>query len=323
MISDNTAFNVPILFLIFNRPYETRIAFEAIRYVKPSKLFVACDGPREGHPTDSEHVEQVKSIVMNIDWACEIEYLFQKDNLGCGKGVSTAIDWFFSKVEAGVILEDDCIATPSFFAFCEEMLIRYASNPKIMTIAGTNITKGISYTTDYVFTNFPIMWGWATWKRAWRMYDLSMSQWPQARLKKSFAEAVYDKWKLHPVYIEFFDRTYDSAQSLRPHTWDHQWIFCNWINNGLTVTTSKNLVRNIGFGADATHTVTDSLGRGNFNTFTSLPPYKGPKDIEADHETDRYISKYWFTATWLYYSKILLLRVSLIKKLWLAIKSIK
>ena len=147
-----------------------------------------------------------------------------------------------------------------------------------------------------------------------------MNKWPIVKINNSLSKDLNDRWKLHPVYIELYEKTYESIHNNKISIWDHQWIFCNWVNHGLTVTTTKNLVRNIGFGAEATHTTSDELGRGNFITFLSLPPYKGPTHISPHDETDRYIGKHWFTATWIYYLKILLLRVKLIRSLWTWIK---
>ena len=316
-------YDVPILFLIFNRPNETRQSFQAIKDIKPKKLFIACDGPREENVRDVRRVAEVRKIVQKIDWDCKCEYLFHETNLGCGKGPAAAIDWFFGKVDHGIILEDDCLPTISFFLFCREMLAKYRDNPRIMAIAGTNITKGLFYKTDYVYSNFPIMWGWATWRRAWQKYDYSMEGWPEIKEKRSLVTRRSELWKLHPVYNEFFEKTYLSINDNTATVWDHQWIFCNWINSGLTVTSTKNLVRNIGFGADATHTISDDLGRGNFETVLSFPPYKGPSYITPHEKTDRYISKHWFTATWVYYLKIVLLRSRLVRSVWSWIKTIK
>ena len=319
----NLDFDVPILLMVFNRPDVTTQAFQAIRNIRPKKLFVACDGPRRGNTTDASRVAEVKKIVQNVDWECECEYLFHDNNLGCGKGPASAIDWLFSKVESGIILEDDCLPTPSFFIFCREMILKYWNNDQIMAIAGTNVTRGIDYKTDYVFSNFPIMWGWATWRRAWSKYDFRMNQWPDVRKRKSLSRGLFDRWKLHPVYIELFDKTHENIQSKKIDVWDHQWIFCHWINGGLTVTTCKNLVRNIGFDENATHTTVDNLNRGNVDTYISLPPYRGPEHIDAHKETDTYIGKNWFTATWIYYIKIVLLRVKIINLLWFRIKKFK
>jgi hypothetical protein len=319
----NSEFKTPILFLVFNRPDETELVFQEIRSIKPKYLYIACDGPRINNHKDILQVSRVRAIVQNIDWKCECKYLFQEENLGCGRGVSSAIDWFFREVECGIIIEDDCLPTLSFFLFCQEMLVKYLDIDQVMAIAGTNIAKNMIYDTDYVYTSFPIMWGWATWRRAWSKYDYEMTEWPKVKSTGLLSLNPSDKWKLHPVYTEFYDKTFDGIQRNTLNTWDHQWIFSNWLHYGLTVTSTKNLVKNIGFGEDATHTNFDNLGRANLETFVVSPPYKGPSSIFSDKKTDLYISKYWFTATWMFYGKILLLRVNFIYRIWNFLKKIK
>jgi hypothetical protein len=310
----------PVLFIVFNRPELTILTLDAISKAKPRKLYVACDGPRNGNVEDVHNVDKVKGIIKKIDWKCDVKYLFNEKNLGCGRGPANAISWFLSQEESGIIIEDDCVTSLSFFAFCESMLEKYRFNENIMSIAGTNICKGVSYETDYVFTNFPLMWGWATWRRAWNRYDFEISDWPKVKAKGSFSELSKDRWKFHPVYVEFFNKTYDTIRNSNPTVWDHQWIFSHWNKAGLTVISTKNLVSNIGFGNDATHTLNDDLGRGNMNSYQHLPPYQGPKIVEEHKPTDRYISKNWFTATYYFYIKILLLRVKPILICWNAVK---
>jgi len=293
-------YDIPILFLTFNRPLETQLVFDSIKLMKPKKLFIVCDGPRLKHKTESLNVKKVRAIVKNISWQCDCEYLFRNKNYGCGPGVSSAIDWFFSKVNYGVILEDDCLPNESFFLFCQEMLRKYENDNDIMAITGTNIAKGIRYESDYVFSSFPIMWGWASWRRAWKKYDYDIKQWPAVKKEKSLSKSSLDSWKLHPVYNELFEETFKAANNGTLNTWDHQWIFCNWINYGLTVTPAKNLVKNIGFGGNATHTLKDNLGRSHLTTSNSYHPYLGPGNKVPNMETDLYISKHWFTATWIY-----------------------
>jgi hypothetical protein len=149
-----------------------------------------------------------------------------------------------------------------------------------------------------------------------------MTEWPRVKQEKSLGWPAENKWRLHPVYTEFFNRTYEKVFGESIDVWDHQWIFANWINNGLTVTATKNLVSNTGFGPDATHTIHDDLGRGNFKTHILTPPYSGPSEISAHKETDNYIGKYWLTATWSYYFKIILLRIKIISYLWILLKKI-
>ena len=309
----------PVLLIVFNRPDNTLVTLEAISKVKPRKLYIASDGPRSNHPDDLQNINRVMEIVQNLGWECEVAYKFNEVNLGVGRAPAEAISWFLEQEENGIILEDDCVASVSFFIFCELMLKKYKNDESIMAVAGTNICKGIKYDTDYLYTNFPLMWGWATWRRAWKMHDPKMLDWPDVRDRGYFSKLPKDRWKFHPVHVEFFAKTY---KSLKPN-WDHQWIFALWNNSGLAVMPSKNLVSNIGFGDDATHTVTDHLGRGNLKQHEHLPPYLGPKVFHEHVASDKYISENWFSATYYYYIKILLLRVKPIAVCWNFISLIK
>jgi hypothetical protein len=313
-------FNIPILLIAFNRPDQTEIVFDHVRSIKPTKLFIACDGPRDGNISDKNDIDLIKKIVENVDWECECKYLFRPGNLGCGRGPANAISWFFEHVDKGIILEDDCVPTPSFFKFCEEMLIKYQEDSSIMAISGTNVSKNIKFKTDYIYSSFPIMWGWATWKRAWEKYDFEMREMTNVRENKNLITHGIYNWRTHPVFNELFESTYKNISLNNIDVWDHQWIFCNWLHNGLTVTSTRNLIHNIGFGDKATHTFNDDLKRSNLGTHFSFPPYKGPSKLLANKEFDLFIAKKWFTATWLYYFKIQLLKFRIVKYTWTLIK---
>ena len=308
--------DAPVLLIVFNRPITTAATLKAISKVRPKKLYVACDAPRQNNIDDIANVKEVKKIVENISWECKVVYRFREKNLGVGLSPADAVSWLLDHEESGIIIEDDCIASISFFIFCESMLKKYNYDDRIMSISGTNICDSVQYETDYVYTNFPLMWGWATWRRAWKMHDIKMLDWPNIKARRSFSKLPKDKWKFHPVYVEFFDKTYKSTKP----NWDHQWIFALWKNRGLTVISSKNLVSNIGFSNNASHTTIDDLGRENLLAHEHFPPYKGPKEVQEDILTDKYISVNWFTATYTYYLKIVLLRFKPILILWNFIK---
>src|SRR5687767_5193193 len=131
--------NRPVLFIIFNRPETTKEVFEAIRKAHPKQLFVAADGPRIDKAGEKERCEEARRIATNVDWDCEIKTLFHDEDIGCGRGPAQAITWFFDHVEQGIILEDDCLPSQSFFRFCEELLQKHADEDKIQAISGTNL----------------------------------------------------------------------------------------------------------------------------------------------------------------------------------------
>jgi len=185
------AVETPLLFLVFNRPEPTARVFERIRAMRPATLYVSADGPRAGRDGEYDACRKVREIVKNVDWDCDTKYLFHDSNLGCKKGVSTGITWFFENEAEGIVLEDDCLPDPSFFQFCSELLTRYRDDGRIGLIAGTNYLGESECEDDYFFSRHCPIWGWASWRRAWSRYDLAMRDWPEFKrrgfLQVSFA----------------------------------------------------------------------------------------------------------------------------------------
>lgn len=246
-------YNIPILFVIFNRPDIARKSFESVRQRKPQKLYIACDGARSNKPGEIDLVEKTRKTILDaIDWDCEIKTLFQIENLGCGKGVFTAISWLFENEERGIILEDDCVVNPSFFRFMEEMLDKYKDDQRIGMVAGSNLISEYHETrSSYFFSRYKSCWGWSSWRRAWANMDLDMS-WRKEYMMDVINNSGYyakgrDKWLYQ---LKCIDTNYVSA-------WDWQWFFTLASQNQLCVYPSVNLVSNIGNDANATHT---SLG---------------------------------------------------------------
>ena len=239
-------FKTPILFLIFNRPDTTRQVFESIRTIKPLYLFIAADGPR--NKEDKELCEQTRKIILdNINWNCEVKILFREKNLGCKLAVSSAIDWFFENVEQGIILEDDCLPNLTFFNFCEELLDKYKNDNRIWHITGYNTLDIYENNADYYFAKKMHCWGWASWKRAWKHYDVSMQDFPEFK-KQNAIKNVFSDEKIQSYHMQTFENTFNNLID----TWDYQWIYTILKNNAMCINPSKNLISNIGFGSNAT-----------------------------------------------------------------------
>ncbi len=234
----------PILFIVFNRPESTQKTFEMIRKAAPSKLYVAADGPRNDVPGDYEKCRRVRQIIENgIDWDCEVLFLFRESNLGCGDAPRNAINWFFSHEEMGIILEDDCVPFESFFHFCTEMLTLYKDKTDIFHINGSNFQYGNKRGDySYYFSSLVHVWGWATWRRAWKFYDLEMNGYDHVKNTHSLKKII--PWnQIEEVFTEVVN------------AWDLQWFFTCLKHNALTIIPNVNLIHNIGFESpDATHT---------------------------------------------------------------------
>ena len=273
-----------VLFLVFNRPDTTRQVFEAIRTAKPPRLYIAADGPREDRFGEQEKVLEVRNYVMNnIDWDCKVKTLFRDNNLGCKYAVSGAITWFFEHEEMGIILEDDCLPSQSFFWYCEDLLEKYNHNETIMHINGSSFLEAASKIYSYTFSKYAIVWGWATWKRAWDKYLPCVDD---------FDEEFLDIIKIFNSHKErtYWYRMFQTAYMDHIDTWDYRWLFSVWKNSGLCVTPITNMVKNIGFNKDATHTNVeqDYYKKIYLSESVSLAH---PKCIELNTQNDKMIFK--------------------------------
>lgn len=236
----------PIILIAFNRPETTQKVFHAIRIAKPKKLYFAVDAPREQFPEDQNNVEQVKDIINQVDWDCEVYTRFAQTNQGCGPGPYNAITWAFENEEKLIILEDDCVPAKSFFNYCYELLEKYKNDERIWMISGNNYNEeAVTTQHSYFFSKYGHSWGWATWKRCWDQMDFNLSKYPliveQDLYKSAFRtekEAIFFKKKL--------DRIYEDP-NLRSHIWDFQFGFAISSNGGLSIIPRKNLVTNIGY----------------------------------------------------------------------------
>jgi hypothetical protein len=305
--------DIPILLIAWRRPHTLRQVINAIRLVAPTRLFVACDGPRPERPGEAEKVASTKKVIEDaIDWPCRVHHLYSEENQGCRLGVSRAISWFFEQVDEGIILEDDCVPHPSFFLYCGSLLERYRHDTRVWCISGNNFQNG-KWRGDgsYYFSQYNHCWGWASWRRCWQHYDEGMSQWPSVRdsglLKSIFPDPVERMY-----WSRIWQRLHDKGE---PNTWDYQWMFTCLINSGLTALPNRNLVRNVGFGVDATHTIGKSDAPGLSECIDpDLSPSFLLRDADADFYTFWYIyGGYRMKAplSWLYFVARLVKRVFL------------
>ena len=250
-------FERPILFIIFNRPQTTRQAFDIISKIKPRQLFVAADGPRENRNGENELCEESRKIATSVDWDCEVHTLFRDNNLGCGLGPSSAISWFFENVEEGIILEDDLLPDLSFFRYCQELLAFYRDNPRVMHISGDNYQYGRKWGKEsYYFSKFTHNTGWATWRRAWKHYDFTLT-----------------------------------TEEHRATAWDAQWQISVARANGVGILPNINLIKNIGFGEDATHTK-EKVRFFDLEAEEMHFPLIHPKTIRINYFADLYTEFY-------------------------------
>ncbi|TGK14540.1 glycosyl transferase [Leptospira stimsonii] len=276
----------PVLLIAFNRPDFTSIVFETIRHYKPSKFYIAVDGPREKRTQEVADCERVRKVAERIDWACEVKTLYRNENLGCKLAVSSAIDWFFENEEMGIILEDDVVPDPSFFYFCEELLEYYKNDSRIGMISGDNFGFGHRRNQNsYYYSLYTHIWGWASWRRAWQGYDANMKDYTEF-FKNGWLNDLFPD----PIEFQFWKRNFDAVAYESFDTWDFQWVYHNLKNGRLNIMPAVNLIKNIGFGEGAAHT-THPSPLANMKTDSLFFPLVHPNFIVRDLESDAFSKK--------------------------------
>lgn len=291
MVSDNEIkeYDIPILFVCFNRLEIAKKSFEAIVQVKPKKIYIACDGARENKSGEKEKVNKVReNILKMITWECEVKTLFQEKNLGCSQGVYTAINWLFSHEEKGIILEDDCVPNQSFFIFMKEMLNKYITDDRIAMVSGFNpyAKKENNKEVSYYFSKFKSCWGWGTWKRAWKNMDLNLRCLDGNYKDDIILNMGYNKeftqnyWKYRLKLIELNEVS----------AWDWQWYISTSSQSQYAILPIENLVSNIGFGVEATHTNSKKLPEYTLTGKLDFP-LKHPLYIVPNYTLEKIIEK--------------------------------
>jgi hypothetical protein len=294
-LTDGTPNRAPVLLLAFNRPDLLERVIAGIRGTGERAVFASIDGPRPDHPEDRKRCAAVRRIVEGIDWATELRLKAEETNLGCGRAVSEAITWALGQVPEIIVLEDDCLADPSFLRFCDEMLDRYRADRRVMHVAGTNWgADRARYGDDsYAFTSFAPIWGWATWRRAWELNDHELQSWRRMRLSGTSMEVPLSR-----RFRRLLEREWDLV--LAGHgTWDHQWQYSVIRHGGLSISPAANMVVNLGFRADATQLATED------RIFSSLPleamsfPLRHPRGMTRNESVEAVFERiYWQKLGW-------------------------
>jgi hypothetical protein len=296
-------FKTPVLLIVFNRPDTTKLVLDVLQIIKPQNLFIACDGPRQNNLNDAEFVNEVRILCNNIDWDCNINRLYQDINQGCSKGPRIALNWFFSNVEAGIILEDDCLPSIDFFYYCETLLEYYKNDDTILNICGSNMGYSKDDASGYFYSRFMNMSGWATWRRSERAIDYELESWKKVRYPllgtyKMLRQGIFDfdiNW--YKYWKDKFDRT---VYSTSISWWDWQWIYYQLNTKKYSVIPNKNLVTNIGFNDKATHTKDPNNPLANVKIEKLIFPLKHPTTKKPNYDYEEFAVKW----VWCYHKRL-------------------
>lgn len=241
--------DTPVALVVFNRPAQTKAVFDAIAAARPKRLFVIADGPRTTHSKDAENCRKVRAVVENVSWPCDLLTNIAGANMGCRARTISGTDWLFDRVDEAIILEDDTVPHPDFFRFCQELLRRYRNDRRVMAITGLCLRPFPTSGYSYGFSALACTWGRAFWRRSWEAFDPAMGLWPEIRDNGLLSHVFPDR-----VQAAYWQGIMESTYRGRFDSWGYPFMLSCWLQGGLTAMPGRNLVRNIGFGADSTHT---------------------------------------------------------------------
>ena len=277
----------PVALILFRRPERTARVFERIREARPERLFLIADGPRPGNAEDARGCEEARAVVERVDWPCEVVRDFADENLGLKSRIPTGLDRVFEQAEEAIILEDDCLPHPTFFLYCDELLERYRDDERVVHISGSQLLPEAPAGASYHFSRYVHIWGWATWRRAWRLFDLELTDWHasteaerKARLRRMFEdEAERRYWRF----------VWDHSPEI--DNWDAQWSYVPLSRGLLSVNPNNNLISNVGFGDEATHAIDDPLEIAR-RPLEEMPlPLTHPPEVRRDDAADAVASE--------------------------------
>lgn len=282
-LNETAPCETPVALLMYRRPALTQRVLDAIGQARPKHLLIIADGPAADRPEDVRLCRETRAVIERVNWPCRVETCFSDVNLGLNQRVVTGLDWVFSKVPEAIILEDDCIPHASFFPFCSELLARYREEERVHMIRGGNFLRGARFAREsYYFSRFFHIWGWATWARAFRHYDADMRQWPALR-DAGWLEDVLPDARMVPT----IRRIFDGVSEGRTGTWDFKWQYSSWLRNAVAISPWANLVRNVGFGPDATHLRDPFHGHARLGHGSVRFPLVHPPSLEIHEAADR------------------------------------
>ena len=276
--------------MFFNREDCLRRVLERVREVRPKRLYLAADGPRLDRPGEATACESVRRMAVDlVDWPCELKTLFRDKNLGCGKAVSEAISWFFSHEPEGIILEDDCLVDVSFFDFAAEMLERFRDDERIGVISALNVAgTAVPFNHSYAFSRLVCgCWGWASWRRVWKDYDIDCRLLPELERENElfFARDFHEQW--------FMTTSLKGIQELGGYnTWDYQLAFANLIQSRLNIVPEVNMVQNLGDSGDGTHIPSRVLHQATHETKRLSFPLRHPPYVMPNERYDAFYKRY-------------------------------
>lgn len=238
----------PIAFFAYNRPDHALKGLTSLAQCKlagESHLYIFCDGPKT--EKDEENVLKVREVATSLPWCQKVDVIPRERNYGCANSVISGITSLLDRYDRLIVVEDDLLLSPYFLHYMNMALERYQQDEKVIQISGFMYPVNLPAASDAIFLPYTTSWGWATWQRAWRHFDLQKSGYAELKKNRTLRQA----FNLYGAF-DFFG-ILEGRMKGKIDTWDIDWYLSTFMMGGLTLHPVKTLVQNIGFDASGTH----------------------------------------------------------------------
>lgn len=274
----------PIILFVYNRPDHTRKTIEALlknELAEQSKLIIFSDGPRDNK--EALLVKQVREYLDTVRGFESVSIKVCESNKGLANSIISGVTSTFSDYDRVIVLEDDMVTSPLFLRYMNNSLDLYENDEAVISIHGYIYPVKESL-PEYFFLKSADCWGWATWRRGWKLFEPN-------------GKKLYDELKKRDVLKEFdFGSAYPYTKMLtkqvagKNNSWAIRWYASAFIHEKLTLYPGKSYVQNIGNDSSGTHSrATSQFEIDKLNV--KLP--SGRIDIKEDTYTRRIISAYF------------------------------
>ncbi len=239
--------SAPIALFTYCRPDHTRRTIEALQrnaLAAESDLVVFSDAARTSQKTND--VDEVRDYLSTIQGFKSVTIRRRDKNFGLSRSIIEGVAEVLQRSEKVIVLEDDMVTSPHFLSYMNDALDRYEKDDRVASIHGY-VYPVRDPLPEAFFIAGADCWSWATWRRAWRLFN------PDGQL-------LLDELKQRKLVRAFdFNGAYGFTDMLEAQirgendSWAIRWYASAFLAGKLTLYPGRSLVQNIGNDDTGTH----------------------------------------------------------------------
>lgn len=272
--------DLPVLVIGYKRVNTLRVILEKCLKKTNSVIFVSMDGVN-GEANQFENAARDLVRLLHRENPDRFRVRLHDRNLGSAVNVISSLDWFYSEVNRGVILEDDCVPEDTFFEYAVSALSFIESESRIWFCSGYRPEIEHLEEMGYSLCSLPMNWGWGTTSRKWgEIRNLLEIETNESLLTSFFKGPSRVYWNIGHRRI----------QNGWVDAWDTSVAFLMNVANRSTLLPNLNLINNVGNDEHASNTKHASSFLNSktyvWNQKSIVIDYKDIKSIDREINRD-------------------------------------